>query len=44
MKIGGADYNLGHELANELAMPSYDFNKQGGVIVQSKRRLPMPLS
>ena len=41
VNVGGAEVNMGHELANELSMPSYDFNNQGGFIVQSKKQMKL---
>lgn len=34
-----ATLNMGQELANELATPNYDFNKDGGYIVESKKKM-----
>jgi len=30
---------LSNELCNELSSPTYDFNKQGGIVVESKRQM-----
>lgn len=37
----GEVISLGNELANELSLPSYDFNAEGGVVVDSKKKLKM---
>lgn len=39
--IGGTDINIGHELANELSIPTYDFNAQGGIKVESKKEMKL---
>jgi hypothetical protein len=39
--IGGTDINLGHELANELSIPTYDFNAQGGIKVEGKKEMKL---
>jgi phage terminase large subunit len=41
IKHGGQDLNIGHELANELASPTYSFNVNGGIKVESKREMKM---
>ncbi len=35
----GEVMSLGQELANELAMPTYEHNSQGGIVVESKRKM-----
>lgn len=37
----GIDINLGHELADELACVTYDFNNEGGYVVESKKALKL---
>ena len=38
--IAAGDYvSMGQELANELASPTYDFNKHGGIVVESKKHM-----
>lgn len=39
VKSLGANINIGHELCNELAIPRYDFNADGGFIVESKKKI-----
>jgi hypothetical protein len=41
VKRPGEVVSLGHELANELSIPSYEFNGEGGFIVDSKKKLKM---
>lgn len=41
VNINGVDLNIGHELCNELAAPTYDFNEQGGIKVESKKRMKL---
>jgi phage terminase large subunit len=41
VKYGAMDLNLGHELANELSSPTYDFNEQGGIRVESKKKMKL---
>lgn len=41
IKRPGEVTSLGHELANELSLPSYDFNVEGGFVVASKKKLKM---
>lgn len=35
----GEAMSLGQELANELASPTYEHNSQGGIVVESKRKM-----
>jgi phage terminase large subunit len=38
--IPKGDYvSLGQELANELSSPTYDFNRHGGIVVESKKHM-----
>jgi hypothetical protein len=41
IKRAGDSVSLGHELANELSLPSYEFNGEGGFIVESKKALKL---
>jgi len=41
VKRAGEAVSLGHELANELSLPSYEFNGEGGFIVSSKKKLKL---
>jgi len=39
--IGGVKINLGHELANELSQPTYKFDENGAILVESKREMKL---
>jgi phage terminase large subunit len=41
VKQAGIDIHLGHELANELASPTYKFNEHGGIKVESKKEMKL---
>jgi len=39
--VGGLKLNIGHELCNELAQPTYKFDENGALLVESKREMKM---
>jgi hypothetical protein len=41
VKRPGEMLSMAHELCNELSLPTYDFNADGGYVVESKKKMKM---